>query len=60
MDTMKCTQIKRGSEMLSPVQVAEALNVSVETVYRAARRGELGAKKVFGQWRIPAEQVFSE
>lgn len=38
-------------------EAAELLEVSPATVYRAIRAGNLTAKRVFGQWRIPAAAV---
>ena len=44
--------------LLTPAEVAEMVRVSVKTVYRAIWAGELAAKKVRGQWRVPEAAVW--
>jgi excisionase family DNA binding protein len=43
--------------MLSVSQVAELLQISRDTVYRLAGRGELKARKVGHLWRFPRHAV---
>jgi excisionase family DNA binding protein len=43
--------------MLSVSQVAELLQISRDTVYRLAARGELKARKVGHLWRFPQHAV---
>ena len=51
---MKLNKTRR--EYLTPNEVASILGVSVETVRRLARSGQLPAKRVGRQWRfIPAD-----
>ena len=42
------------SKQLSASEVARALGVCRDTVYRMAREGSIGATRVRGQWRISA------
>ena len=39
--------------LLTPIEVAELVRVSLKTVYRAIWAGELEAVKIRGQWRVP-------
>lgn len=47
------TKPERVSELLTPKQVAEALQKSVFTVRRLIKQGKLPAFKVGNAWRIP-------
>ena len=44
--------------LLTPVEVADLVRVSLKTVYRAIWSGDLEAVKVRGQWRIPEAAVW--
>jgi excisionase family DNA binding protein len=44
--------------LLTPVEVAELVRVSVKTVYRAIWSGDLEAVKVRGQWRVTETAVW--
>lgn len=51
---------KEPPEILTVVDAAQLLRVSVSNIYRLAERGELpGAVKVGGQWRISRAQLLS-
>lgn len=57
---MQATQLERTTERrLSPEEFAEVLNVSVTTIYRMLKRGEIVAAKVAGQWRINASATLA-
>ena len=44
-------------QMLTPLEVADLLQVSRDTVYRLAALGELPGRKVARVWRFPREDV---
>ncbi len=44
-------------QMLTPLEVADLLRVSRDTVYRLAAQGELPGRKVARVWRFPREDV---
>ena len=44
--------------LLTPVEVADLVRVSLKTVYRAIWSGDLEAGKARGQWRIPEGAVW--
>lgn len=45
------------STTFTPQEVAAALQVSLQTVYRAVQRGEIKAFKTGRVWRITEEEV---
>ena len=45
------------NKQLSASEVARALGVCRDTVYRMAREGSIGATRVRGQWRISAPDL---
>jgi len=44
------------NEILTPIQIAERLNVNRETVYTLLRKGEIPSFKVGKLWRVTEEQ----
>lgn len=57
---MQATQLEQTTERrLSPEEFAKVLNVSVTTIYRMLKRGEIVAAKVAGQWRINASATLA-
>lgn len=58
---MQATQQSATAERrVSPEEFAEVLNVSVTTIYRMLKRGEIVAAKVAGQWRINASKSLAK
>lgn len=51
MTSDKTSQI--GPEVMTPDEVAFGLQVSLKTVARLLRKGEIHGIKVGGQWRVP-------
>ena len=45
---------------VSPEEFAAMLSVSVTTIYRMLKRGDIVAAKVAGQWRINASESFAK
>lgn len=41
-----------GQELLTPEEAAFKLRVSLDTIYKLIRRGDIPATKVGSQWRI--------
>ena len=46
-----------AGKLLSTQEVAERLQIHVDTVYALARRGELPGAKIGNQWRFDACQL---
>lgn len=44
-------------EVLTPQEVAEYLQLSLETIYRYIRQGKLAASKIGRHYRVPRENV---
>lgn len=44
-------------EVLTPLQAADLLHLSVNQVYRLLNAGELPGKRVRGNWRLSHRQV---
>lgn len=43
--------------LYTPIEVAERLKVSVDTIKRLIKNGKLSATKIGGQWRISEDQL---
>ena len=43
--------------MLTPEEVAESLRITRQTVYSLIKAGDLSARKIGGQWRIPRSEL---
>jgi len=48
---------ERQASVLSPSEAAKRLNVSVETIRRLCRLGEIRAMRIGRQWRISEEAL---
>ncbi len=42
---------------LTPIEAAKLLRISRQTLYLLIESGEISAKRVGGQWRIPRESI---
>lgn len=47
----------RDEKWMTVKDVADYLQMSTETIYRLAQRGEIPASKVASQWRFKKERV---
>lgn len=43
--------------LLTPTEVAEALRITRQTVYSLIEAGDIEARRIGGQWRIPASEL---
>lgn len=51
------TEEEMAKRPLDPVEAAEFLRIGRSTMMKLLRSGEIRAKKVGGQWRIPMEAL---
>jgi len=57
IDIRKKGGVSMDKVYLTTEEVAELLQMHVRTVQRLIRDGEIGAFKVGGRWKIPAEEI---
>lgn len=55
-----CLKERKKERRVSPEEFAEVVGVSVHTIYRMCKRGELVAAKVSNQWRINASESLAK
>ena len=47
----------KGNNTYTIVEASEKLGVAVVTIRRYVESGKIKAKKVFGKWRIPKQEL---
>ena len=45
------------TQLLTPAEVAEALRITRQTVYSLIEAGDIEARRIGGQWRIPSTEL---
>lgn len=44
-------------QLLTPTEVAQALRITRQTVYSLIEAGDIDARRIGGQWRIPKSEL---